>query len=148
MLQLTFVPQNPDLLTAQEHFVLQKINSLDETFFPMDLSISLDAMKSFAESESSAAGSCPCLFCFASLISILAIFVAHDLTEKQEKRMDGFEGKLGKVVQSVEEVTSKMVTQEDIKDLKEMKENMMTKENFTEIQNLLIEIKSMNFGVE
>ena len=62
--------------------------------------------------------------------------------------MDGFEGKLGKVVQSVEEVASKMVTQEDIKDLKEMKENMMTKENFTEIQNLLIEIKSMNFGVE
>jgi hypothetical protein len=48
--------QNPDLLTAQEHFVLQKINSLDETFFPMDLSISLDAMKSFAQSESSAAG--------------------------------------------------------------------------------------------
>jgi hypothetical protein len=53
---LTFVDQNPDLLTAQEHFVLQKINSLDESFFPMDLSISLDAMKSFAESESSAAG--------------------------------------------------------------------------------------------
>ena len=48
--------QNPDLLTAQEHFVLQKINSLDETFFPMDLSISLDAMKSFSVSESSEAG--------------------------------------------------------------------------------------------
>ncbi len=59
---LTFVEQNPDLLTAQEHFVLQKINSLDETFFPMDLSISLDAMKSFAESESSAAGACPRFF--------------------------------------------------------------------------------------
>jgi hypothetical protein len=54
---LSFLEQNPDLLTAQEHYVLQKINSLDETFFPMDLSISLDAMKSFAESESSAAGS-------------------------------------------------------------------------------------------
>lgn len=53
---LICVEQNPDLLTAQEHFVLQKINSLDESFFPMDLSISLDAMKSFAESESSAAG--------------------------------------------------------------------------------------------
>ena len=48
--------QNPDLLTAQEHFVLQKINSLDETFFPMDLSISLDAMKSFSVSETSEAG--------------------------------------------------------------------------------------------
>jgi hypothetical protein len=75
-------------------------------------------------------------------------FVAHDLSEKQEKRMDGLEGKLGKVVESVEEVTSKMVTLEDIKDLKEMKDNMMTKENFSEIQNLLLEIKSMNFGVE
>ena len=62
--------------------------------------------------------------------------------------MDGFEGKLGKVVESVAEVTSKMVTLEDIKDLKEMKDNMMTKENFSEIQNLLLEIKSMNFGVE
>ena len=49
--------QNPDLLTAQEHYVLEKINSLDESFFPMDLSISLDAMRSFAQSESSAAGS-------------------------------------------------------------------------------------------
>ena len=60
--------QNPDLLTAQEHYVLEKINSLDESFFPMDLSISLDAMRSFAESESSAAGSqrllvfCLCVF--------------------------------------------------------------------------------------
>jgi hypothetical protein len=60
--------QNPDLLTAQEHYVLEKINSLDESFFPMDLSISLDAMRSFAQSESSAAGSqrllvfCLCVF--------------------------------------------------------------------------------------
>jgi hypothetical protein len=54
--RLICLQQNPDLLTAQEHFVLQKINSLDESFFPMELSISLDAMKSFANAESSLAG--------------------------------------------------------------------------------------------
>lgn len=104
-LHLTFVQQNPDLLTAQEHFVLQKINSLDESFFPMDLSISLDAMKSFAESESSAAGGAP-LHLFVPLL------VPHAPTEKQEKRMDGFEGKLGKVVESVDQVTAKINSQE------------------------------------
>lgn len=84
--------KNPDLLTAQEHFVLQKINSLDESFFPMELSISLDAMKSFAESESSSA-------------------------EKQEKRLDGFQGELAKVGETVKHVQNKletMITQEDL----------------------------------
>jgi len=84
--------KNPDLLTAQEHFVLQKINSLDESFFPMELSISLDAMKSFAESESSSA-------------------------EKQQKRLDGFQGELTKVGESMTQVQSKldtMITQDDL----------------------------------
>jgi hypothetical protein len=52
--------------------------------------------------------------------------------------MDGFEGKLGKIVESVEEITSKMVKQDDIKD---MKENMMTKKDFEDIQQLVKEIK-------
>ena len=132
MLQLTFVPQNPDLLTAQEHFVLQKINSLDETFFPMDLSISLDAMKSFAESESSAAGERPRFF-LLRLCCYFSFLVAHDLTEKQQKRMDGFEGKLGKVSESVEQVMT---------DVKDMKGKMMTTEHFQSILELLERIQS------
>jgi len=80
----------------------------------MDLSISLDAMKSFAESESSAA-------------------------EKQEKRLDGFEGKLEKVVESVDQVQGKMLTQDDLKD---MKTSMMSKEDFKEILQKLEQIQS------
>lgn len=60
--------------------------------------------------------------------------------------MDGFEGKLVKVAESVEEITSKMVKLDDIKDIMDMKENMMTKKNFEEIQDLLREIKSASFG--
>jgi len=87
---LSFLEQNPDLLTAQEHYVLQKINSLDETFFPMDLSISLDAMKSFAESESSAAGSY-----FAACFWYM--HCVDTPTEKQEKRLDSIDQEIGKL---------------------------------------------------
>lgn len=132
-LDLSRSKQNPDLLSAQEHFVLQKIYSLDETFFPMDLSISLVAMKSFAESESSAAGAWSFYFLF------LIFCVAHLRAEKQEKRMDGFEGKLGKVAESVEQVTTKMITQDDFKN---MKDSIMTKEDFREILFRLQQIQS------
>ena len=41
--------QNPDILTAQEHYVLHKMNSLDETFFPIDQSISLNVMRKLSD---------------------------------------------------------------------------------------------------
>ena len=89
----------------------------------MDLSISLDAMKSFAESESSAAGTCPLFLC--SYCAFILAFLFTIFTEEQQKRMDGFEAKLGKVAESLESVASTMVTQD------------MTQRQFDQIKDLL-----------
>ena len=100
----------------------------------MDLSISLDAMKSFAESESSAAGTCPLFLC--SYCAFILAFLFTIFTEVQQKRMDGFEAKLGKVAESVEQVASTMVTQD------------MTKEQFAQIEILLKQSMSTSLGLK
>ena len=63
----------------------------------MDLSISLDAMKSFAESESSAAGS------QRALVFYLRFFV-YTGAEKQDKRMDNVDQEIGKLATTLKEV--------------------------------------------